>query len=94
MTERSPIDFPDKAVTYDELRDVVLFLARAAHDDVTCAISGEALEDRFDAKGTGRRARLAAFQAHRTEIEDLARRKLAARRLEPDGSILVRAADA
>ncbi|MGH7005790.1 MAG: DUF1488 family protein, partial [Alphaproteobacteria bacterium] len=89
MTERSPIDFPDKTETFDSTRDVVLFPARTASGEITCAVSGEALEDRFGARGASQRARLAAFRHQRSKIEDAARRKFVARQLEPDGSILI-----
>lgn len=93
LVERSPIDFPDKVENYDGDRDVVLFAARAGATELTCAISGEALEDHFGAKGRSQRARLAAFRAHRAAIEDAARRKFIASQKEPDGSILIRSGD-
>lgn len=94
MVEHAPIDFPDKTETFDGFRDVVLFPGRTAGGEITCAVSGEALEDHFGAKGMSRRARLAAFRNQRSRIEDAAARKLVARQLEPDGSILVRSGDA
>jgi transcriptional regulator with XRE-family HTH domain len=94
MTERSPIHFPDKTEVFDSARDVVLFPARTAGGEVTCAVSGEALEDHFGARGTSQRARLAAFRSQRSRIEEAARRKLVARQLEADGSILIRTAEA
>lgn len=93
MTDRSAIDFPDKIETYDDLREIVLFPGDTGDGEITCAISVEALEDHFGVRGASRRARLAAFRAHRPEIEDVARRKLAAHQREPDGSILIRARD-
>lgn len=93
MTEQSPISFPDTPGTYDEVRDVVLFPARTANGEITCAVSGETLEDHFGAKGMSRRARLLAFRTHRSQIEALARRKFLARQHEADGSILIRSAE-
>lgn len=93
MVEHSPIDFPEKIERYDSSRDVVLFAARTRDGEINCAISGEALEDHYGAKGTSRRARLAAFKAHRPEIEEAARQKFASRRLERDGSILIRSVE-
>jgi transcriptional regulator with XRE-family HTH domain len=93
MIERSPIEFPEKAERFDPDRDAVLFSGRTAKGEVACAVSGEALEDRYGAKGVSARARIAAFRAHRREIEEEARRKFVARALEKDGSVLVRTAD-
>ena len=93
MIERPAIAFPDKVERYDSDRDAVLYLARTAEREITCAISGEALEDHFGARGAGERSRLAAFRANRKAIEAAARRKFESGRREKDGSILVRSAD-
>ena len=94
MVERSAIEFPEKIQKYDFDRDVVLFPGKTAESEMTCAISGETLEDHFGAKRTDdERARLAAFRAHRETIEEIARRKYSERRLESDGSILIRTMD-
>ena len=93
MTERSALEFPEKIENYDSDRDVILFVGKAADGEITCAISGEALDDHFAARGRGQRARLAAFREHRSEIEDAARRKLEASQQERDGSILIRSYD-
>ena len=91
MLEWPGIEFPDKQYDFD--RDVVLFPARTAEGEVRCVISREALMDHFEARGVSKRALIAAFRAHRPEIEDLAERKFAARKLEPDGSILITSTD-
>lgn len=93
MTERYGMDFPEKIERYDFDRDVVLFPGKTAEGEVTCAISGEALEDHFDARGTSQRSRLAAFKAHRSEIESAARRRFDTGQRERDGSILIRSSD-
>lgn len=93
LVERPTIEFPEKVERYDADRDAVLFPARTADGEVTCAIGGEALSDRFGARGPSARARLAAFRRHRSEIEEAARRKFTAHRREADGSILVRSGD-
>lgn len=93
MIERPAIGFPDKIARYDPDRDVVLFPGQTDDGEMTCAISGEALEDHFDARGTSQRARLAAFRANRDDIEAAAYRKVVSRRTEPDGSILIRSED-
>ena len=91
MLEWPGIEFPDKQYDFD--RDAVLFPARTAEGEVRCAIRREALMDHFEARGASKRALIAAFRAHRPEIEDLAERKFAARKLEPDGSILITSTD-
>lgn len=93
MIEHSPIEFPEKIERYDSSRDVVLFAARTREGEVDCAISGEALDDHFGAKGASQRARLAVFREHRPTIEKAARQKFLARRIERDGSILIRSID-
>ena len=93
MAEWPAIEFPEHVERYDVDRDIALFPARTADGDIACAISGEALLDHFEARGASRRALIAAFRAHRSEIEDLAERKFSARSLEPDGSILITKAD-
>lgn len=93
MIEQFAIEFPEKIERYDVDRDVVLFPGKTAHGEIICAVGGEALEDHFGARGSGQRARLAAFKAHRKEIEDAARRRLDTGQDEQDGSILVRTSD-
>ncbi len=93
MIERPAMTFPEKTESYDSNRDVVLFPAMTADGDVTCAISGDALEDHCAARGQSRRARLAAFHAHRSEIEEKAFQKYTSRKREADGSLLIRSND-
>lgn len=93
LVARPAIEFPDKIERVDFDRDIVLFSARTPEGEVTCAISGEALIDHFEARGMSERALLAAFRAHRFEIEELARRIFLARRRQADGTVLVRTED-
>ncbi len=93
MLDRKMLTFTERIENYDLERDVVLFEGRNGDQRIACAISGEALADHFGARGFGRRQRLAAFHAHRDEIEDQARRKYLAAWLEPDGSVLIRSED-
>ncbi len=93
MVEWPAIEFPEKIERFDFDRDVVLFAGGTADGEITCAVSGEALEDRFGGRGSSKRARLAIFRANRPAIEDAARRKLTARQREPDGTILIKTAD-
>ncbi|MFQ5974538.1 MAG: DUF1488 family protein, partial [Alphaproteobacteria bacterium] len=85
LVERSAIDFPEKIERYDSDRDAVLFPGRTAEGEITCGVTGEALEDHFEGRGAGEAARLRAFRAHRPAIEEAARRKFMARRREADG---------
>lgn len=93
LVERPVIEFPDKIERVDFDRDIVLFPARTPEGEVTCAIGGEALEDHFEARGISERALLAAFRAHRAEIEELARQQFLARRRLADGTVLIRTED-
>ena len=93
LVERPAITFPDKIERHDPDRDVILFPGRTAAGEITCAVSGEALEDHFGARGTSRRSRLGAFRAHRDDIEATARRMLDSGRREPDGSVIIRSGD-
>ena len=93
LVERPAIGFPDKIERYDPDRDVILFPGRTAEGEIICAVSGEALEDHFGARGTSQRARLAAFRANRGEIEATARHKLESGRREPGGSVIIRSGD-
>ena len=93
MVERPTMEFRDKAERYDFDRDAVLFSGQTTEGDVPLAVSGEALEDHFGATGQGQRARLAAFRAHRPEIEDIALRNYLARKRKRDGSVFIRSED-
>ena len=93
MTERYSIEFPDKRERYDSDRDVVLFSGRTTRGEISCAISREALVDYCEIKGKDRRALLSAFRKYRQQIENIARKKVSARQLEPDGSLLIRNED-
>jgi len=93
MLDRKMLTFVERVESYDPERDVVLFEGRDGDRRVACAISGEALEDHFGARGFGRRQRLSAFKTHRDEIEDQARRKYLAAWLEADGSVLIGSGD-
>lgn len=93
MLDKTMLTFVEPVENYDPERDLMLFEGRDGDKPITCAISGEALEDHFGARGSGRRQRLSAFTKHRDEIEDQARRKYLAGRREPDGSVLIRSED-
>ncbi|MEM5371430.1 DUF1488 domain-containing protein [Paraburkholderia azotifigens] len=70
------ITFPASAPEYRGWNLTVGFPARVDGQDVDCAISAEALEDHFGAPSPGATDLLDAFNAHRPEIEQAARRLL------------------
>jgi uncharacterized protein DUF1488 len=77
---------------WDGDRDAVTFAAWS--DDgrrVQCGISLEALEDHFGVDD--KLEALAGFRNHRGAIERVAERLIRRRRLEPDGSVLIRSQD-
>jgi hypothetical protein len=77
--------------TWDQSRRVASFPADADGKRIQCAISLDALEERFGADP--KLEALQAFRNHRGEIERVAERLIRRRRLEPDGSVLIRPAD-
>ncbi len=83
------ITFP-ATETWNGNREVVSFLANVDNRRARCAISWEALENNF---GGNNSPPLDAFRANRGAIEALAERLLIRRRLEQDGSLLIRTRD-
>jgi hypothetical protein len=74
----------------------VLFDASLANADgwITCAISSDALRDRFGATSGEQGDLIAAFRRNRQAIEKTAEELIKAGRYEADGSILIRREDA
>ncbi|KVA75516.1 hypothetical protein WJ95_28795 [Burkholderia ubonensis] len=70
------IDFPPDPPEYCARDLVVAFSAIVDDSCVQCAITAEALEDHFGAASLLERDLIRAFDAHRPEIEDVARRML------------------
>lgn len=85
----SVIRFP-QAQIYDNVGQVVVFSAHVSEEAIRCAISLEALEDRFQANLM---KPLQAFISNRPAIEHIAERLIERRRFEADGSVLIRTAD-
>jgi hypothetical protein len=73
-------------LTYDSSRDIVWFDGTALTQKHRCMISGEALEDHFNASAGSASARVEALQSNRAKIEDLMRRKF---RAEPSAETLL-----
>ena len=87
---RIELTFPAPEEWLDSGRDVVVFWGMDRNHRIRCAISREALDDHF--RGDNRK-KLDVFRENSRAIEEIARRKYLAGRVEPDGSVLVRTAD-
>lgn len=72
------------------MHGIVRFTGQDGEKKIACGISEEALEDHFagDYKNL-----LKCFIANRERVQHIARRKYIARKIEIDGSILIKAAD-
>ena len=90
LLDQRMLVFPEPNPRYNNDRDIVVFWGRDGDKEVRCAISREAIEDRF--KGDGK-DKLIVYGANREAIEHEARRKYLAGKLEKDGSVLIRSAD-
>lgn len=90
MLDERVLVFPDASAHYDPSRMVVLFKGRDGDKIITCAISREALDDHF---GGDNKDKLKVFNANRDRIEHEARRKYLARRVESDGSVIIKSID-
>lgn len=88
--ENKELIFPAPEERYDTSRDVVVFWGLDRNQRIRCVISEAALDDHFHGDN---RNKLEVFRENRTAIEEIARRKYLAGYLEPDGTILIRAAD-
>ncbi|HEV2521704.1 MAG TPA: DUF1488 family protein [Candidatus Acidoferrales bacterium] len=88
--EPRDLKFPAPEERYDFDRRVVLFWGQDGKTQVRCAISDDALDDHFNGDD---KDKLEVFRANRREIEQEARRKYLAGRMEADGSILIRTGD-
>jgi hypothetical protein len=75
----------------DGSRDVVLFAADDEERRIQCAITLEAIQERFGS--IDKLQALEGFRNHRGRIERVAERLIRRRRLEPDGSVLIRTQD-
>jgi hypothetical protein len=84
------LTFNNPPARYDSQRDVVAFEATALGSPVECAVSREALEDHFRVGGPGKDARLEAFLANRTRIEQLVRAKYLTWPVEESDIVLLR----
>jgi hypothetical protein len=85
-----PLSFP-RSETWDGARDLVVFTADDEERRIQCAITLEAIQERFGAPE--KLEALEGFRNHRGRIERIAERLIRRRRLEADGSVLIRVKD-
>jgi hypothetical protein len=90
MSKDKAISFP-ATETWDASRNVAAFPADEDDKRFLCAITLEALQERFGAPE--KLEALEAFRNHRGRIERVAERLIRRRRLETDGSVLIRSKD-
>jgi len=88
--EQHDLVFPEPEARYDFDRAVVAFWGQDGKMRVRCAVSREALHDRFNGDA---RDKLEIFEANRARIEQEARRKYLAGDTETDGTVLIRTGD-
>jgi Protein of unknown function (DUF1488)/Fic/DOC family len=88
--ENKELTFPVPEESYDTARDAVVFWGLDRDQRIRCIISEEALNDHF--RGDNRN-KLEVFRENRPAIEEIARHKYLSRRVELDGTVLIRTAD-
>lgn len=90
MTDKRILAFPTPEEFYDPMHWLVRFTGKDGEKVIRCAISMETLQDHFagDIKNP-----LKSFITNRERIEHEARRKYITRKLEADGSVLIKTAD-
>jgi uncharacterized protein DUF1488 len=88
--KNTKIKFADDEWYEHHRRKVVWFTGSTDGKRVACGISIEALADHF---GSYFDDPLPAFRANRKRIEAVARRLIKRKRLEADGTVLIRTAD-
>lgn len=84
--------FENDRAMHDAERDVIRFFGSDRSHEVSCAISAEALEDHFGAKGNSRKDLLEAFRRHRDNIQKLAQTKYLRARVEL-GEVILRSTE-
>jgi hypothetical protein len=84
------VSFPSLE-TWEDGRNVVSFPADEDERRIQCAITLEAIQERFGA--LNKLDALEGFRNHRGRIERVAERLIRRRRLEDDGSVLIRSKD-
>lgn len=86
------LTFPDDC-SYDPNANLITFAAERGGERILCRLSLEALHDQVGLQGEEATAVLTAFSEARDVAEEIAIHKYESGLIEPDGSVLVRAAD-
>jgi len=86
------LTFPDDC-SFDPSANVITFPADRGGERILCRLSLEALHDQVGLQGEETTAVLTAFSEARDVAEEIAIHKYENGLIEPDGSVLVRAAD-
>lgn len=87
------LTFAAPPMRYDFDRDIVQFLGQAGGATVRCAISREALEDRFGADGAEGPALVKIVRDNREAVEAMARKKFLGWPVEEPGVVLIKTDD-
>lgn len=90
MLDQRNLHFPEPKAYYDPIRMRIVFVGKDGINTISCAITREALEDHF--KLTDQNT-LKVFEKNRPRIEHEVLRKYLSRRIEADGSLLVKTED-
>ncbi|WP_368904624.1 GSU2403 family nucleotidyltransferase fold protein [Taklimakanibacter lacteus] len=83
------LTFANPQVRYDSSRDVATFEGSALGSAVSCVISGEALDDHFDAQ-RDRKKRVESVLRNRSRIEHMARAKYLSWPIEEPGTVQIK----
>ena len=87
------LTFANPPVRYDSSRDAAIFEGNALGTSVSCMISGEALDDHFEANGLDRKKRVESVLKNRSTIELMARTKYLSWPIEEPGTVLIKTMD-
>ncbi len=90
MREEHDLRFPGPNEKADFKGDSVEFRGQDGEVRVRCEITRSALDDHFGGNG---KDRLAVFRANRRAIEEIARRRYLAGRVEKSGSVYIDSSD-
>jgi hypothetical protein len=90
---RIDLTFDDRPVSYDFIRDIVVFHGKALDEAVECRISREALDDNFEPHHSDNEGRLKKFREQRAAIEAMARKKYLSWPIEEPNVVLIKSTD-
>ncbi|MGQ0662463.1 MAG: DUF1488 family protein [Pseudomonadota bacterium] len=86
MTDRRTLIFPDSNPRYEDDRNRLAFDGRDGDTTIVCRIGKTALAEHTGFHGNDM---MKGFEAHRSVIEHLARRKYLSGQVEADGSVFI-----